>query len=50
VQNVIEQNQATFIEKEKLYIYDSRNCALELPHSWRSYQDPQVKRKLDIRH
>jgi hypothetical protein len=48
VQNVIELNQAKIIEKEKLYIYDSRNFSLELPYSWRSYQEPQAKEQ--IRH
>ena len=48
VQNVIERNQAKIIEKEKLYLYDSRNFSLELPYSWRSYQEPQAKEQ--IRH
>ena len=48
IRNVIERDQAKIIEKEKLYIYDSRNFSLELPYSWRSYQEPQVKET--IRH
>ena len=47
-QDVIELNQAKIIEKEKLYVYDSRNFSLELPYSWRSYQEPQAKEQ--IRH
>lgn len=48
VQNVLGHNQAKIIEKEKLYIYDNRNFSLELPYSWRSYQELQVKEQ--IRH
>ena len=48
VQSVLEREKAKIIENEKFYIYDSRNFSLELPYSWRSYQEPQVKET--IRH
>ena len=47
-QSVLEREKANIIEKEKFYIYDSRNFSLQVPYSWRSYQESQVKES--VRH
>ena len=48
VQSFLEREKVKIVEKENFYIYDSRNFTLELPYSWRSYQEPEVKES--IRH